>query len=89
LKFGWNILESKKYYVENEKGALLISFLRKNNKILLNFNNLKDFELSFLTEEAIFKDLLRNLEVILVGRKIYNEFSRIFNLWDGNIIVEG
>lgn len=79
---------TKKYYVENEKGAALISFLRKNNKILLNFNNLRDFELSFLLEDDIIYDILRNLEVIMINRNIYNKFSKVFQTWDGNIIID-
>jgi hypothetical protein len=79
---------TKKYYVENERGASLISFLRKNNKILLNFNALRDYELAFLTKEEILYDLLRNIEVIQVDKFIYTDFAKIFNSWDGNCIVQ-
>lgn len=77
----------KKYYIENEKNTNLISYLRKNNKILLNFNNLRQNELDLLLDEKILLDLLRNVEVIMIQSSIYEKYNTIFNSWDGNIIL--
>ena len=78
---------SKKYYIENEKNTNLISYLRKNNKILINFNNLRQNELDLLLDEKILLDLLRNVEVIMIQSSIYEKYNTIFNSWDGNIIL--
>lgn len=77
----------KKYYIENEKNTNLISYLRKNNKILLNFNNLRQNELDLLLDEKILLDMLRNVEVIMIQSSIYEKYNTIFNSWDGNIIL--
>lgn len=77
----------KKYYIENEKNTNLISYLRKNNKILLNFNNLRQNELDLLLDEKILLDMLRNVEVIMIQASIYEKYCTIFNSWDGNIIL--
>jgi hypothetical protein len=77
----------KKYYIENEKNTNLISYLRKNNKILLNFNNLRQNELDLLLDEKILLDLLRNVEVIKIKQDTYDKYNNIFNSWDGNIIL--
>lgn len=77
----------KKYYIENEKNTNLISYLRKNNKILINFNNLRQNELDLLLDEKILLDLLRNVEVIMIQSSIYEKYNTIFNSWDGNIIL--
>ena len=77
----------KKYYIENEKNTNLISYLRKNNKILINFNNLRQNELDLLLDEKILLDLLRNVEVIMIQSSIYEKYNTIFNSWDGNTIL--
>ena len=79
----------KKYYIENEKGANLISYLRKNNKILVNFNNLRKIEADLLLDESVLMDLLRNVEVIQISKSVYEKNIDIFSMWDGNIILEG
>lgn len=78
----------KKYYIENEKGTNLISYLRKNNKILLNFSNLRKNELDLMLDEKMLLDLLRNVEVIQIGADLYEKYTGIFNSWDGNLILE-
>jgi hypothetical protein len=77
---------SKKYYIENYSGVGIISFLRKNNKILLNFHNLSLFERQFFLS-VCFEDLLRNLEVIHIDNAIYKEKSDILKDWNGNVII--
>lgn len=78
----------KKYYIENSIGANLISYLRKNNKILLNFNNLRPNECELMLDNKILVDLLHNVEVIKIPKKVFEKYSTIFNAWDGNIILE-
>ena len=80
---------TKKYYVENENDTPFISFLRKNNKILLNFGNLGPSELSFLSHSNILYDLLKNIEVIKVSQSIYLSNINVFDSWDGNVIIDG
>ena len=79
----------KKYYVENERNTNLISYLRKNNKILFNFNNLRKNEYDLMIDEKILLDLLRNVEVIQISQSLYDKYVTIFNSWDGNIVLEG
>ena len=77
----------KKYYVMNKKGAELISFFRKNNKILLNFMNLSKEERDFFLMDGVFEDVLKNTEVIAVTKKIYDEKIEVLDKWKGNVII--
>lgn len=89
IKFYNDVLKTtgKKYYIENEKDANLISYLRKNNKILVNFNNLRKNERDLFLDEKILRDLLRNVEVIQINKDKYDENIHIFYEWDGNVVV--
>lgn len=78
---------SKKYYVENRKGIGLISFLRKNNKVLLNFFNLSFYDRKFLLSDSCFNDLLMNVEVIAINKEIFEEKLDILKKWSGNVII--
>lgn len=80
---------SKKYYVSNSKGYNIISFFRKNNKVLVNFHKLDEFERAFLLSENVFKDVLRNTEVIHIDKGIFDEKMEILEDWRGNVIVSG
>lgn len=77
----------KKYYVMNKKRSEIISFFRKNNKILLNFLNLTKEERDFFMMEGIFEDVLRNTEVIALNKKMYDEKIEVLDKWKGNIII--
>jgi len=79
---------SKKYYILNKEGIGLISFFRKNNKVLLNFMNVSEFEKQFLLSEGCFEDLLSNIEVILIDRDAYEEKKDILRNWNGNVIID-
>ncbi|MHA2180927.1 MAG: hypothetical protein ACXAAH_05850 [Promethearchaeota archaeon] len=79
----------KKYYVMNKKGSDIISFFRKNNKILLNFMNLSKEERDFFLLEGIFEDVLKNNEVIAISKKVYDEKMEILDRWKGNVIIIG
>lgn len=79
----------KKYYVMNKKGSDIISFFRKNNKILLNLMNLTKEERDFFLMEGIFEDVLRNTEVIAISKKVYDEKMEVLDMWKGNCIIIG
>lgn len=79
----------KKYYVMNKKEADIISFFRKNNKILLNLMNLSKEERDFFLMDGIFEDVLRNIEVIAMSKKVYDEKIEILDKWKGNCIIVG
>lgn len=79
----------KKYYVMNKEGADIISFFRKNNKILLNFMNLSKEEQNFFLMEGIFEDVLRNTEVIALNKIMYDEKMEVLDKWKGNVIIIG
>ena len=78
---------SKKYYVENLPGVGIISFFRKNNKVLLNFSNLMPEEKVLLLEICL-EDLLKNVEVIRISREDFESKEDIFKTWNGNIIIQ-
>ena len=78
---------NKKYYIENTPGARLISFFRKNNKVLVNFNNLNLFERQFLLSEVCFEDVLKNTEVIMLDKSSYDEKKEVLKGWSGNVII--
>ena len=78
---------SKKYYVSNKEGADVISFFRKNNKVLVNFFKLNEFEKVFLLSDKVFEDALRNTEVIQISKEIFDEKMEVLENWRGNVIV--
>lgn len=88
---------TKKFYVENRPGQSLISFFRKNNKVLLNVNNLSDNEKRFVLEEdkgtgsfnGVFSDILHNIEVIQMRHEVFKIFEDILQNWRGNVIIDG
>lgn len=90
IRFYNNILKntSKKYYVENNQydSNHIITFLRRNNKILLNFNNLNSSVKSFLFENL--QDVLNNVEVCRSYSEEYLKHKEIFDKWSGNLILD-
>lgn len=76
----------KKFYVENSKIYKLVSFLRKNNKILLNVCNLTPQEKQFVLHPSVLPDLLWNCEVMQINKVDYEKVSDIFTQWNGNLI---
>lgn len=77
----------KKFYVENRRGDNLISFFRKNNKVLLNFERLSKIEMEFVKENI--SDILFNVEVVYIGslKELFDELKPAFNTWKGNVIM--
>lgn len=78
---------SKKYYVMNKPGADIISFFRKNNKILLNFNSLTEEEQGFFLLDGIFEDVLKNTEVIAINKDMHDMKMEVLDKWKGNVII--
>ena len=75
----------KKYYVSNKIGTQLISFFKKNNKVLLDVTKLNEFEAQFVLNVCL-ADILENVEVMMVQREDYERRLEIFNEWKGNLI---
>ena len=88
IRFYNDILKhtTKKYYVMNNVGDPFITFLRKNNKVLLNFTNLTKHEYAMATQENILSDLLRNVEVIIIKSETFYTNEHIFTNWAGNCV---
>lgn len=88
IKFYNDILKNthRKYYVENTSQSKLISFFRKNNKVLLNTTRLNSLDLDFIYFNL--EDVLKNVEVMMADSVIYNEDTKdIFEYWKGNLIL--
>lgn len=77
--------KNKKFYVENKQEVGLISFFRKNNKVLLNINNLNSLEWDFVIGNL--RDILRNIEVIQMTHKCFDSNFNVLNSWNGNVII--
>lgn len=78
---------NKKYYIENSVGIKIITFFRKNNKVLINFNNLNNIEREFLLSDICFEDVLKNTEVIKIDQEIFEIKKSILEDWSGNVII--
>ena len=77
---------SKKYYVTNTEHNKLVSFYKKNNKVLLDTTQLSDFERQFVFN-VVLSDILTCTEVMVVSKKDYVNSSTILNSWNGNLVV--
>lgn len=77
----------KKFYVENVIDTPFISFFRKNNKVLLNLNNLRKYEKDFILNESIFVDILKNIEIVQINRGDFDILLPLFEVWNGNVII--
>jgi hypothetical protein len=88
IKFYNYVLKNttKKYYVENKEGDQLISFYKRNNKVLLNVQNLSPIERAYVFSVAL-DDVLANTEVMMIPEKHYREHLETFNNWAGNLIL--
>jgi len=78
---------SKKYYVINDKNTDgLISFYKKNNKVLLDITVLSEFDRLYVLNVA-FADILRNTEVIIISNEDYNDHLDELSQYNGNCII--
>lgn len=84
-----NILKrtSKKFYVSNTENSDIISFFRKNNKVLVDFTKLNVFEKQFLLLNGVFEDLLKNTEVIYIEKDVFKTKKDDLKKWNGNVIL--
>jgi hypothetical protein len=81
-------IPGKKYYVQNYNGnKKLISFFRKNNKVVFSFPSLTEEHVDFFMDRVVFKDLLFNVEVIIMDDFQYSGLKYYLNNWEGNIIL--
>lgn len=93
IKFYNGVLKNigKKYYIQNtstiSSNGDFISFVRKNNKIMVDFTCMPQAEKVFLMERY-FEDLLRNTEIIVLDENDLNgDYSDILKSWQGNTII--
>lgn len=88
IKFYNDILRStnKKYYISNTENDKLITFFKRNNKVLLDTTKLGPLEKSFVFSVSL-EDVLQNTEVIIIKQKYYKENPGPYNNWTGNLIL--
>ena len=77
-----------KYYVINTNNRWngIVSFYKRNNKVLLDTTQLTDNEKSFVFYSM--KDVLFNTEVIIISKNDYNKNKQSIDNWKGNCIIE-
>lgn len=78
----------KKYYIENDSNLNLISFFKKNNKVLFNFVCIND-KVRKIIVDNFFDDILRNCEVILVDKKLLEEKKDVLKKWSRQCSYKG
>lgn len=76
----------KKYYIANTEQDELITFFRRNNKVLLDMTVLSNDELAFVCGSAL-SDVLANCEVIATSNEIFNTIKSALSSWRGNVII--
>ena len=88
IKFYNDILRNtnKKYYISNTENDKIITFFKRNNKVLLDTTRLSILEKAFVFSVAL-EDVLMNTEVIIVGQKNYKDNPGPYNNWSGNLIL--
>lgn len=79
----------KKFYVENtfKDQERFISFLRKNNKILIDFTKIESFNLKHVLFELAWEDLLNNIEILKISKVDFELYKSHLSNWDGNVIL--
>jgi hypothetical protein len=77
-----------KYYVINTMKYYtgIVSFFKRNNKVLLNTTILNKNEQNFIFNSLI--DILSNLEIIMITKQNFNEYKEILSKWNGNVIIK-
>lgn len=78
-----------KYYVINTNDTWrgLVSFYKRNNKVLLDITQLSEFEKQFVLNINL-KDILFNTEVIMIDETDYSNHYDVINSWNGNCIIK-
>lgn len=89
IKFYNNILKTlnKKYYIENNGTQKIVSFFKKNNKVLLNLMLLTSSEYKYVIDNI--DDILYNVEVMKMNKSMLDKLKeKIEDFgWNGNIII--
>jgi len=77
-----------KYYIINKSNTWrgLISFFKRNNKVLLDITQLTMFEKQFVLNVSL-EDVISNTEVLLMTKEDYTDHLDVFNQWKGDIIL--
>jgi len=77
-----------KYYIINTVDSWrgLVSFFKRNNKVLLDITKLSIFERQFVLNVSL-KDVISNTEVLLMDKDDYTDHLDVFNRWKGDIIL--
>jgi len=73
--------------MNNEETNGLLSFFRKNNKVLLNFTCLNESETQYIL--CNMNDTLRNVEVILLNNALKGMLEDELHGWNGNVLLQG
>lgn len=81
-------ITNKKYYISNTRNDNIITFFRKNNKVLVDFFRLSTDQRRFLLSNDMFEDVLRNTEVICIDNSVFRSKRGVLNNWSGNIIIK-
>jgi len=83
-----NFLKStnKKYYIENTEDDSIISFFKKNNKVILNFFKLDIPTLKYIMDVCL-EDVLYNVEIICINEEMYKAKKNTIDMWKGNVII--
>ena len=76
----------KKFYVKNLMGDNIIVFLKKNNKVLLDFTVLKPIEKELILDDL--RLILEYVEVIKISESDFQNHEKTLKFWKGNIIIE-
>jgi len=78
-----------KYYIINTRDTWkgIISFFKRNNKVLLDTTQLSLFEKQFVFNVAL-QDVLSNAEVLLMDKQDYTDNLEVFNQWKGDIVIK-
>jgi len=78
----------KKYYVQNNSSNSnsLLSFFRKNNKILVDLTCMNKSIASFLLENYL-EDILSNTEIIIIDENDMATYASLLKGWSGNVII--
>lgn len=78
---------NKKYYVINDSKTMgLISFFKKNNKVLLDVTALTEFDRMYALNVA-FLDILKNTEVIIISQEDFDAHVDELSMYNGNCII--
>lgn len=78
-----------KYYIINTRATWrgLVSFFKRNNKVLLDITQLSEFEKQFVLNVNL-NDVIYNTEVLLMSKDDYTNHLDVFNQWKGDIIIQ-